>query len=626
MSSAENSMNAIKPNSKSAFLEFFKKRPLLTALTINFFSFLIRFLTMDIKYEVSDDHMQDALLSGAFGNGYDPYMLFSNPILGFFLKFFYQLIPTVSFYFLFMEVLAFISVTAIIYILLKKNMNIAGILLSVLFLLAGSDDIYVLVQFTKIAAVAGMAGGVLVLYGIFDAPKRKPVYIIIGTLITVSGSLLRFASIYISLIFLGLVFLYNAYASLKDSKGLSKETIKKIVIGFSLCVVLVGMLFGLLRFGDWLKNRNPEYKTFSDFQPYRSHITDIWVPSYDAVSDTYTELGYDETDYYMLNSWEFVDQSIYPNEDLEKVGSINIAVSDDLTNSVIFSIGDWVMRGTMWYWCTLCLYAMIIVAALNGKRLLWPFLVLLSTVLLLVCFIYTGRTAYRVEFSTIICAEMLILATFESDNQNSLSKKVIDAFGKKIPYTELIATVVTLIMICVHLPLFIPDSSQLSMSDEEYRELFNNTMLASGDFDKNKYRFRSADRKPLPNILNYIKSDDSHYYYVDLYTAMQTFYFNYDPWIRPEEGMFKDQYVYFGSVALHHPGEKYALQQHGIDPDNPFSALTDNSVFVVDTNFIDIKLAYVRKYYNPDAELGYVDTVDGYDIWKIFVPETVDEE
>ena len=52
--------------------------PLLLAFLMNLAAFLFRIVVFEVKYEVSDDYFTDAVLSGAYGIGYDPNLLFGN--------------------------------------------------------------------------------------------------------------------------------------------------------------------------------------------------------------------------------------------------------------------------------------------------------------------------------------------------------------------------------------------------------------------------------------------------------------------------------------------------------------------------------------------------------------------
>ena len=143
------------------------KKNVLIAFAINAIFLLLVIMFCDMKYEVSDDFIVDSILSGAYGNGYDEHLLFSNILYGYFLKLLYQLIPVVSWYFVAQIAICFCSLWAVSYIILQKNNSYIGILVIIIFVSFFSDDLYILVQFTKTAVVAICAGGALMLYGIW---------------------------------------------------------------------------------------------------------------------------------------------------------------------------------------------------------------------------------------------------------------------------------------------------------------------------------------------------------------------------------------------------------------------------------------------------------------------------
>ena len=76
---------------------------------------------------------------------------------------------------------------------------------------------------------------------------------------------------------------------------------------------------------------------------------------------------------------------------------------------------------------------------------------------------------------------------------------------------------------------------------------------------------------------------------------------------------------------MRQPGEKSALLANGADPDNPFKSLINDNIFLVDNWGYEFKILYLRRYYYPDAELKLVDEIDGYKIWKIYIPDNVAE-
>lgn len=178
----------------------------IVSLLINLTFLFLALLFCDMKYEVSDDFIMDAILSGALGHNYNEHLLFSNILYGYLLKFLYSITKKISWYFVFQVVICFVSLTSLCYIVLKRNNSLIGLIFCLIFVSFFSDDLYILVQFTKTATVATCAGGSMFLYAIFYSEKKRK-HMIIGALLTLLGSMVRFQCIFIVLIFLFIVFI-----------------------------------------------------------------------------------------------------------------------------------------------------------------------------------------------------------------------------------------------------------------------------------------------------------------------------------------------------------------------------------------------------------------------------------
>ncbi|MBP5492052.1 MAG: hypothetical protein J6Y08_04340 [Clostridiales bacterium] len=607
------------------------QNPLFMAFSLNLLAFLIRIIFFNIKYEVSDDYMTDALLSGAFGSGYDPILLFGNPILGHMLVFLYKLIPNISFYFVLLVVLGFVSATTVLYLIFKKKTNAVTIGMAMLFLFFFADDLYILVQFTKVSAAAGIAGGLLVLRGLWEKEEPHKIrLIVLGTILAVFGAMVRFTTIYLFAFFLVIAFLRNALPLLLNKQSsdsaskeakISKDELKGIGKRFLACVLLIGFLFGLQYLGKWIANRDEGHREFNKFHDIRSSITDVITPDYEEIADEYAALGLDKIDYYMLATWNFVDREVYSDELLEEVAKIHKQASVDQTHSVNYVIDLLIQRNTLLYWSALGLYVLILICLLLSKDRIYPLVLLLAAVGMLMAFIYTGRTMYRVEWGVYFCAVACLLSSFEYNEESAPAKIRKHYMGKERPVIGVYVMVLVLGIMCTRISRLLPDTTYKNMSHEEYLESFNNTMLASGEYLPEKYLFPSVDKKPFLALTDRMENDSEHFYYIDFFTGIQSLYFDYDPWIRPQQGLFSKSYAYFGSVAMHQPGERDALKANGCDPDNPYKNLTLDNIYLVDSLYSPVKLAYVQKYYCPEAQLEQVGEVDGFMIWKIYVPE-----
>lgn len=602
-----------------------KDHPLMLAFLLNFAAFMFRIIFFDVKYEVSDDFFIDAVLSGAFGNGYDPDLLFGNIILGYVLVFFYKIFPMISFYFVLLLLLGFLSVTAILFILFKKKINAVTVCMAVVFLCFLTDDMYVVIQFTKVSAAAGVAGGLLILFGLWEAKEHKLLYIVLGALLSLDGTMVRFSTIYIFAAFLVIAFINYAVVYLfskdKDKRPVSfKKGALAVLRRFLVCVFIIGLFFGVQYFGAWLANLDNGHREYHVFNPIRSRITDTNRPDYEEVSEAYKNIGLNKVDYTMIDSWNFNDRGVYSDECLKKLNGINNHSDVKATPSIGDALGVLVTRCVMLYPAALALYIFVLLALLLDRNKIFPLVMILSVIAYLFFFVYYGRITYRVEWGIFYSAVSCVAAGFNYDEKCSLAVRKIDASGIKISVLPLFSVILVAFLLVMRIPRTIKSFSYYGYSDEEYRTVFLDSLFYSNIYVPDKVIIPTVRRKPHPNLIKYIENDTEHYYYIDAYTTIQEMYFNYSPWLRIKQGLFRDSYIYMGAVTMHHPGEVYALSANGCDPYNPFKNLTDKKVYFVDNLQAAYKLAYVKQNYYPDADIELVKEVDGYLIWNMYIP------
>lgn len=615
-------VETLKTARQNKLVSFFRKcwsSPLFKAVLFNFVALLIRIIFFDIKYEVSDDYAIDAILSGAYGSGFNPNLLFGNVILGYFFVFLYSWIPRISFYFFFLETLGFVSSTAILYILFRKNPNITGLIMGFAMILFFADDLYVLLQFTKIASAAGIAGGLLVNEALWGKVKHKFRLIGIGTVISVLGSFVRFTTVYIFGAFLLLAFVHSVweYYSENQTTLATKQKLKAIGSRFVVCLLLVGVLFGLDILGKAISNADERQKAFNEYHDYRVAISDVLIPDYEQVQDEYSGLGLDEVDYDMLNSWCFCDLETYPTDLLEQVGNINGNMSTQTTHSISYVLSE--MSSAMYLneWPVLGLLVMCLAACILGKRKVYPLICFCTPFLIFGALIYTGRINYRVEFSVLFCAMACMVTSFCTAAEVGKAGKPAN-IGTNM---KIILTVILLVFGGLRIWQFMPKENWKKLSDEEYADAFNHTLYDSGHYNKQKYAFPINQRKISPNLIERMENDTDHFYYVDFFTGIQTLFYNYEPWFRPQEKLFAEDYAYFGSQMMHHPGEQDALEYNGSEPLSPFKSLVNENILLVDNFYVVSKLRYIQKYYYPNAKIELVDEVDGFMIWNIYIPD-----
>ena len=285
---------------------------------INAIFLLLVVLFCDMKYEVSDDFIVDSILSGAYGNGYDEHLLFSNIIYGYFLKFLYQLMPVVSWYFVSQIFICFCSLWAVTYILLEKNHPYIGIFASLVFVSFFSDDLYILVQFTKTATAAMCAGGALLLYGLWEKKKTKKILpVTMGILLALVGSMVRYSTIYIVLVFLVLIFIEYVWIYRR-----SDCIVKKIVFGIMISGITVGGAYALTVLDSTMWKTNVEYGQYKVYNHQRASVTDVNGYGSDTVMPELEKLGVSLNDYYMIETWNFLDQDYFTPELISDISKV----------------------------------------------------------------------------------------------------------------------------------------------------------------------------------------------------------------------------------------------------------------------------------------------------------------
>ena len=82
-------------------------------------------------------------------------------------------------------------------------------------------------------------------------------------------------------------------------------------------------------------------------------------------------------------------------------------------------------------------------------------------------------------------------------------------------------------------------------------------------------------------------------------------------------GYYKDTYSYLGGVTSYFPNCYAVLEENGIDPFNPFSAVANDNIFIVDNYYQLTKINYYKQYYDPDAIEMQIGEKSGFKIWKI---------
>ena len=576
---------------------------MITAVILCSLVFLAAIIFCDPKYETNDDFWMDAVLSGALTGQYDHHLLFSNIILGYLLKGLYTLIPAVSFYFVMLEAAGLLSMITIVWLILKHNKAGIGLLASFILIACFSNDLFILVQFTKTASATIAAGGLLFLEGITGNEfKHRKMLAVSGALLCLFGSMIRFESIYGILPFLFVVFISLLY------KRAFKETATRLL----LCAALIIAAFSLQLVNTAIWKADPAYTEFVGLNGYRVSVSDVKHPDYEKYSSEFEAIGIDKNEYVMLDTWNFTDLGVFTPEKLSALSDIfkkyNAPNAGDIPRTLNSFIGK-----TYWFYAgTLGVLLIAILYAITSRKSLFVIICsVLSLAAMLLVFSYLYRTVYRVEYGVFFAAFSSIAVSVGKNPRDIKISKEIYSFA-------IIAGIFTLMIYQAW--TYLPDNSYKTLDNEKYFDYIYEVFGCDG-YHFPKYRVTVSARRYHEDLLSRMEKDETGYYLFDPLTFVLLNY-DFKPWLRMEKGYFADNfYSLGGTLMMQYPGENHVYEHNGIDPVNPYKSLVNKNIYIVDNLYYNEKLEYIRKHYYPEAQMKLVGEKSCCKIWKFYIPE-----
>ena len=582
-----------------------KKHNLLTAVIINAVFLALVLVFCEIKYETSDDYIMAAIMSGAYSGTPNPHMIFINILGGYLLMTFYYLVPQISWYLIAQLAWCFCAFTAVTYLLLKRLDTIMGIMLSVLFITFFSDDAYIMVQFTKTAILAVMAGSILFLWALFHDERCRKREIAAGAALVVAGSLIRFSVIYIAGGFLLFILIVEFIQFFRHkSEGKWRKFVQIAVSG----VILITAVVVAKQLDSYIYSRNEKYSFFNEYSSARAGIVDKKDYGYWAGEKEYKKLGLSENDYLLLRTWNAADPDFYNLDLLQQTKKIINDYEETLGLDRDYIKAELRARN---YWSYPALWGGFILTFLTIcfiKRY-WGIAVISAgiTYLYMVYFVVIGRIIYRIEYAVFISFFLTIIYCWDKKRcrtmQNSLEIKNICG--------------ILLILLCTYqLPTYRLNNWAQFISGDEYKSYIEDNFYESWNYDSRRYRCATYNENSFSNLKTKIISNPQDYYFLNFSTTIQVLYLADNPFFtNGEEETYQNCSFLYG-VTVNFPDILDKLEVNGVD--NPLRDLVNENIYLVDNLYQEKILKYLREHYYPDARMELAEEIDGFKIWKFY--------
>lgn len=575
----------------------------LRAIMINILFAALLLIFFEQKYEMSDDFVMEGILSGAYGNGRNPRMIFVNVIYGYLLLPLYNLFPKISWYFISYLLIGFISLTVITYIVLKTtNWSHSILLISCLFFFFG-NDVYILIQFTKVAGIALVAGSFLLVYTLFES-KSKIQYFI-GAILCLLGAMIRFDVCLLVgpfAVFWVLVALCKYIRTKKQETKYhllrDKSLLFRLLAGIA---VVVFILFCRLLDRN-VYEKDQAYSYFLQYSKTRAAIGDqgkIRIPM-----DRFDEIGITINDELMIGCWEFCDGEFFTDERLNNIAD---AVADynagrRTKQNIIERIKQRQFFCYPIVWACIVIFLAASLFLRKGKwRLLIPGII---GCIMLLYFACIHRMVYRVEY-------VIFLSMFVS-----MLYLLITNPCKSYPYEKQGSLIIAGAIMIWYVVAFFPNQTLGYQDISDRADYINEEMGRSGSYRKCKYKAKVADENVC--LIDYIHAHEDNFYFLDFASTIQKIFYDYNPY-RSAGYNHNKNFAYSAGVMMNHPDMLALYERWGIT--NPTKDLLMDNVYLIDTDFTDYKLIYLREHYDSNVEVELVDSVEGYNIWKFYRKE-----
>ena len=556
---------------------------LLAAFLVNAGLLLVLLCCFTPRFETNDDVLMSKFVDGQMGEK-SAYIPFINIVLGYFLKLLYTIGGEgLNWYSISMYSLMLAAFTAMTWVLLMRFRPLGAWSMAAVILLTVGLNSYLYPCFSKTCAVAAAGGLCLMLYAMGDGlekPKRLP--LMLGLAMAVLGYLWRveeFFGVAVLLAPVGLVVLLELLQKTRDEKpGQRLGRVWRYVRPFLLLLLLVLLLFGLDRF-LWTRG---DFAYFTEYSDTRSILVDYsTLPDYEQMQPVYDSLDMNENAVYFLKNWSFYDTEKFSLEKIKAVLAARDSVVPDPSPGECLGVFlDKAIPGMAGTLAGLGFALMLMLWLACGRHRWQDWLGLGLSFgffgLIYLLMIYQNRyLANRMDMGLLLA--LMLTMSFLMDDRKLMEDKLFCAL--------LIA---------------------LALAAGLYTN--RNVCKCSDQYDVED---KSAKKAAIEQIL----ADEEHLYLCkvwsidhELYTPLET-----------APAGFADRIVLLGGWSLYHPSIEHVLEAYDIQ--NPYPDMIGNAQVRLIDNDVERTLAYLRAYYDPDAQAEPVEplsTETGLKVYRIY--------
>ena len=538
------------------------------AVCVNLLAMAVMVLLMRPSFETNDD-----IVFAEFGSGLrgvkDAHLVFQNYILGLLYRLLYQVTGRLPWYTIVQYAVLLAAFSAVTYVLMNRLEGYSGLYLSVIFLCCFGYEAYIHIQFTKTAGIAAGAAVFLLLYLV--SRERFAVWEFLwGISLGLLGFLYREDQFWASSALMAGAGVYFLLTLRKKYPG--KQLRKLGICAGSFLILLISVAAaGAV---DSHMYDESQWKDYQEFNGLRSKLLDYGFPDYDSSMEIYRELGISREAYELYKTWNFNDPERFTADTMEELVQEKAGRTFHISQVISFLKrfpSDLSKLSMAWFGLAFLAAWLIFARKSPGAAVS----LLAEGILLCAVYFYLyyqGRYMVNRVDVGIWCSVCLVVLWIISDGR-SLSGK---------------AGVILCIIVFA--------ASQLMWKDD--------WRITTASIPEARVSQRA--------VLETIGTDKDHVYLAKSGTVSEIVC--YGPFDRMPENLLDNLY-WLGGWECRTPGIVKKMEEHGIV--NPYRDMINNDrVYLID-NQIDLTLAYIRQYYDRNAEAVFVRTLGNVDLYQI---------
>lgn len=477
---------------------FIKDKEWLIALILNTVVMLFAFVFHTPVHETNDDVFFEDVLSGAYG-GDRRAIVFVNWFLATFLKQLYMIFPKGNIYAIFSWILVFLAFWSITYVILKKAGKKMGLTISTVLLLVFYSQFYLILQFTRVGFLCGIAGYFLIFYNL--EKEKCDITLGFGMVLVFLSFLVR-QNAFLGASAFGFVMGIVIVLLQKDKKVLKQKVLK--------CIPIFGITFGVIAatflLHEYIYSQNTEWKAYIEYNKNRADLQDFGWPSYEENKKFYKSVGISENDYKWYVTTNIADDQFLTDEVIQKVVDYKQKIHVDKKHKNLLELYQQYLKSNFVFWLSIIL--LLLSLGIFQKNKYWIMSVLAVLVYLATSYYYfdSGRVVPRVTMPTVFCLLCVILYSYDY--------KLLKVKIEKKRYWALVAVV---------------------------------SLIISYGTGKSWYSYLQSQHINPKSLL--ALCEDTGNVYVQDHMVHGRSYFYYDAYHRANPGDYKNQVLYGGWLA-----------------------------------------------------------------------------